>query len=222
MGISHGYSHDISHGYGHGINNDYGQGISHDVGLSQGSIYCGVAVTEGPLLVAPAPIVHEGPILVRRPVVVAKELAPTQDHLEKIHYDRITVGKGGYISNGHGIALGIGHGYGHGISHGYGHGISHGYGHGISHGIGLSHGPIYSAIPVSKGISEKAVVYEKAAPIHGHGLYSFQSYQHPYVISQPRAIISAGHGHISGGHAHISGGHGHIADIHGGGGYKKY
>ncbi|GFV12741.1 uncharacterized protein TNCV_1367111 [Trichonephila clavipes] len=212
----------------------------------------------GPLLVAPSPIVHhDGPILIRRPVVVAKELAPTQDHLEKIHYDRITHGKGylasshGHgtiLSSGHGhgailsaghghgaiISTGHGHGHGHGAiissGHGHGHGAiissGHGHGHGtiISSGHGHGHGGAIIAGGIGKGLGDGAILYEKAAPLHslGHGLISFQAYRAPYLISQPRAIISGGHAHISGGHAHISGGHAHIGDIHGGGGYKKY
>ncbi|XP_055950270.1 uncharacterized protein LOC129984419 [Argiope bruennichi] len=232
---------------GHSVHSGHGAPILINGGYGGYGGYGGTKVLNlgGPLLVASSPIYHhDGPILVRRPVIVAKELAPTQDHLEKIHYDRLTLGKG-YISGGHGIGLGYGH------------------------------GPILSGISLGGkgGYGEKAVVYGKGAPVHslGSGLISFQAYQTPYLIGQPKAIltaghghiggghgyisgghglingghglingghglisgghglisgghghISGGHGHISGGHGHIGGGHGHIEEIHGGGGYKKY
>ncbi|GFS71688.1 uncharacterized protein NPIL_267251 [Nephila pilipes] len=144
----------------------------------------------GPLLVAPSPIVHhDGPILVRRPVLVAKELSPTQDHLEKIHYDRLTHGKG-YISSGHGhgAILSTGHGHGAVISAGHGHRaiISGGHGHGAILSGGHGHGAI-----LSNGHGHGTILSNG----HGHGAILSNGHGHGTIISNGLghgSIISAG------------------------------
>lgn len=179
---------------------------------------------------APGPVVHHGgPILVRRPVAVHKELIPTQDHLENLHHFNLGgLHHGGYISGGH--ALGHGIGAYHGLAHGgfYGAGHAHGAGH------AYGHGGYVQALPLSKGHHEKGVVYERPLTNLGHGLISFSAYHQPatpVIVAQPRPVYG---GHIHGGHIHAGGlygsgiafekdVHGIHGGIHGGhGAYKKY
>ncbi|KAF8774022.1 hypothetical protein HNY73_016624 [Argiope bruennichi] len=172
---------------GHSVHSGHGAPILINGGYGGYGGYGGTKVLNlgGPLLVASSPIYHhDGPILVRRPVIVAKELAPTQDHLEKIHYDRLTLGKG-YISGGHGIGLGYGHGP-------------------ILSGISLGG---------KGGYGEKAVVYAEDMDSSMEDMDSSMedmdsSVEDMVLISGGHGHISGGHGHIGGGHGHIEEIHG--------------
>ncbi|XP_015920852.1 uncharacterized protein [Parasteatoda tepidariorum] len=184
-GSSHG-GYGSSHGGYGSSHGGYSSGHGHASGYSSAKIVRAPAtiVAAAAPLIAPAPIAHDA-IFVRRPVHVAKELVPTQDHLEKAHFERVIV--------------------------------SGGYAHGHA---GHPTGTVVHAVPISKAIQEKTVVYERA-PLHsaGHGIISYSAYHSPSPVAVgPAVIADAGHGYGSHGYG-LSGG----KDVHHGyGGYKKY